>query len=169
MTSANLLADAFGRVHDAVHNAADNLTPEELAFRPYPDGNSIAWLIWHLARTQDDHIADVAGTEQVWQSGEWAPRFGLEPGSMDTGYGHAPEQVAKITVDSPEVLTEYYDAVHARTLRFVATITDGDLPRVVDRNWDPPVTLGVRLVSVINDDLQHAGQAAYLRGMIEYG
>jgi uncharacterized damage-inducible protein DinB len=169
MTSADLLADAFGRIRETVHNAADNLTPEELAFRPYPEGNSIAWLIWHLTRIQDDHIADVAGTEQVWQSGDWAPRFGLEPGSMDTGYGHASGQVAKITVDSFEVLTAYYDAVHARTLRYVATLDDGDLPRVVDRNWDPPVTLGVRLVSVIDDDIQHAGQAAYLRGIIEYG
>lgn len=169
MTSASLLADGFGRVRDVVHQAADNLTPKDLAFRPYPEGNSIAWLIWHLARIQDDHIAHVARTEQAWQSGAWAPRFGLEPGSMDTGYGHTPGQVATITVDSAEVLTAYYDEVHERTLRYVATLTDDDLAVVVDRNWDPPVTLAVRLVSVISDDLQHAGQAAYLRGIVEYG
>ena len=169
MTSADLLADAFGRVRDTVYRAVMSLTPEQLAFRPYPEGNSIAWLIWHLTRIQDDHIADVAETDQVWRSGEWAPRFGLEPGSMDTGYGYTPDQVAKITVDSGEVLTAYYDAVHERTLRYLATLTDSDLPRIVDPNWDPPVTLAVRLVSVISDDLQHAGQAAYLHGIIEYG
>ena len=169
MTSASLLADAFSRVRETVHEAVMGLTAEQLAFRPYPDGNSIAWLIWHLSRIQDDHVAGVAQTEQVWQSGEWAPRFGLAPGSMEHGYGHAPEQVAAIRVDSAEVLTAYYDAVHERTIRYVTTLTDADLPRVVDRHWDPPVTLGVRLVSVISDDLQHAGQAAYLRGLIEYG
>ena len=38
--------------------------------------------------------------------------------------------------------------------------------RVVDRTWDPPVTLGVRLVSILDDDTQHAGQAAYVRGLL---
>ena len=169
MTSASLLTDAFSRVHEAVHAAVISLTPDQLSFRPYPAGNSIAWLIWHLTRIQDDHIAGVAGTGQVWRSGDWAPRFGLPPGSMEHGYGHTPDQVAAITVDSGEVLTAYYDAVHERTIRYVSTLTDADLSRIVDRSWDPPVTLGVRLVSVIDDDIQHAGQAAYLRGMIEYG
>jgi hypothetical protein len=88
---------------------------------------------------------------------------------MEHGYGHTPDQVATITVASHEVLTAYYDAVHEQTIRYVSTLTDADLPRIVDTRWDPPVTLGVRLVSVIDDDLEHAGQAAYLRGMIEYG
>jgi len=169
MTSADLLTDAFERVREAVYDAVMGLTPEQLAFRPYPAGNSIAWLVWHLTRIQDDHVAGVAETSQVCESGEWAPRFGLEPGSVDTGYGHRPAQVAAITVTSSEVLTAYYDAVHERTIRYVSTLTDDDLPRIVDKSWDPPVTLGVRLMSVINDDLQHAGQAAYLRGMIQYG
>lgn len=169
MTSASLLADAFERVRETVYDAVMGLTAEQLAFRPYPAGNSIAWLVWHLTRVQDDHVADVAETGQVWESGEWAPRFGLAAGSMDTGYGNTSEQVARITVKSADVLTAYYDAVHERTIRYVTTLTDADLPRIVDKSWDPPVTLGVRLVSVIDDDLQHAGQAAYLRGMIQYG
>jgi uncharacterized damage-inducible protein DinB len=169
MTSAGLLTDAFERVRETVYDAVMGLTPEQLALRPYPAGNSIAWLVWHLTRIQDDHVAEVAGTSQVWESGDWAPQFGLERGSMTTGYGHRPEQVAGITVSSGEALTAYYDAVHERTIRYVSTLTDGDLPRIVDKSWDPPVTLGVRLISVIDDDLQHAGQAAYLRGMIQYG
>ena len=169
MTSASLLTDAFERVRETVYDAVMGLTAEQLAFRPYPAGNSIAWLVWHLTRVQDDHVAGVAETAQVWESGEWAPRFGLPAGAMDTGYGNTSEQVATITVESAEVLTTYYDAVHERTIRYVSTLTDDDLPRIVDKAWDPPVTLGVRLVSVINDDTQHAGQAAYLRGMIQYG
>jgi hypothetical protein len=169
MTSASLLADAFGRIRETVYEAVMGLTPQQLSFRPYAEGNSIAWLVWHLTRIQDDHVAGVAQAEQVWQSGGWAPRFGLPADSMEHGYGHTPDQVAVITVDSGEVLTAYYDAVHERTIRFITTLTDADLPQIVDRNWDPPVTMAVRLISVISDDLQHAGQAAYLRGMIEYG
>src|SRR5215471_17767694 len=141
MTSADLLLDAFGRVRETVVEAVMGLTPEQLAFRPAPDANSIAWLVWHLARVQDDHVADAAKTEQVWTSGDWAPKFGLPAGTTDTGYGHSSGQVAAVTVDSGEVLTAYYDAVHERTLRFVTTLTDAGLPRIVDDSWDPPVTL----------------------------
>ncbi len=56
--------------------------------------------------------------------------------------------------------------MHAQTIRFVEGITDADLDRVVDESWDPPVTLGVRLVSVVNDNTQHAGQAAFVRGLV---
>jgi hypothetical protein len=37
---------------------------------------------------------------------------------------------------------------------------------VVDEKWDPPVTLGVRLVSMASDALQHAGQAAFIKGSL---
>jgi uncharacterized damage-inducible protein DinB len=166
MTSADLLADAFGRVREAVHRAVDGLRPEELSFRLDGEANSIAWLVWHLTRIQDDHIADVAGAEQVWRSDGWAERFGLPFNEQATGYGHNAEQVAAVRA-SAELLTAYYDAVHEQTLRFVAGLTDADLPRIVDKSWDPPVTLGVRLISVIDDDLEHAGQAAFIRGIVE--
>ncbi len=173
MTIADLLADAFGRVRETVHEAVDGLTPGQLAFRPESGANSIAWLVWHLTRIQDDHIADVAGTGQVWTSGRggtsWADRFGLPFAASATGYGHGTEAVAAVQVESGELLTGYYDAVHEETLRYVRGLSEEDLDRIVDKAWDPPVTLGVRLVSVISDDLQHAGQAAYLRGLIERG
>ncbi len=166
MTTAELLADAFGRIREVVHHAADGLTAEQLAFRPQPDANSIAWLIWHLTRIQDDHIADVAGTEQVWTAGGWAERFGLPFDDTQTGWGQNAEAVGAVRVRTAELLTGYHDAVHNASLAVVRTVTDADLDRVVDERWDPPVTLGVRLVSVLADDLQHAGQAAYLRGLI---
>ena len=171
MTIADLLADAFGRIRETVHEAVDGLTPGQLVFRPESGANSIAWLVWHLTRIQDDHIADVAGTGQVWTSGKpnWADRFGLPFAATATGYGHGTEAVAAVQVESGDLLTRYYDAVHTETIRYVRGLTDADLDRIVDKAWDPPVTLGVRLVSVISDDLQHAGQAAYLRGVIERG
>jgi Protein of unknown function (DUF664) len=167
MTSAELLVDAFGRVRGVVHRAVDRLTPEQLAFRLDPEANSIAWLVWHLTRIQDDHLAGVAGAEQVWTSQGWVERFGLPFDPGDTGYGHRADEVAAVRVDSGELLVGYYDAVHEHTVRYVERLGDADLARIVDRSWDPPVTLGVRLVSVIADDLQHAGQAAFVRGILQ--
>jgi Protein of unknown function (DUF664) len=166
MTSAELLVDAFGRIREVVHRVVDGLTPEQLAFRVDPEANSIAWLVWHLTRIQDDHVADVARAEQAWTAQGWAERFGLPFDPRATGYGHRPADVAAVRVPA-ELLAGYHDAVHQQTTGYVGRLVDADLGRVVDRSWDPPVTLGVRLVSVVADDLQHAGQAAFVRGVLQ--
>jgi hypothetical protein len=165
--ASGLLIDAFGRVRGIVQRALRNLSPEDLAYRVDPGTNSVAWLIWHLTRIQDDHVADAAGAEQVWTSDGWAERFGLPFDESDTGYGHSPEEVAAVRVASGDLLAGYHEAVFERTRRFVEPLTGEDLERIVDRSYDPPVTLAVRLVSVISDNLQHAGQAAFVRGIIE--
>ncbi len=164
MTSAELLTDAFGRVRDTVHGAVRGMSAGQLAARLDEDANSIAWLVWHLTRVQDDHVAGAFGVGQVWP--RFSGRFALPFGPGDIGYGQTSAQVAEVRVASGDLLTEYHDAVHAQTVDLVSGITDADLSRVVDENWDPPVTLGVRLVSVISDDLQHAGQAAFVRGVL---
>ena len=163
MTSAELLADAFGRVRETVHEAVEGLSDGQLAARLDQDANSIAWLCWHLTRVQDDHVADAFGTGQVWP--RFIGHFGLpfEPGEI--GYGQSSGEVALVRV-SGQLLTGYQDAVHDQTVALVSGVTDADLSRVVDERWDPPVTLGVRLVSVISDCLQHAGQAAFVRGIL---
>jgi uncharacterized damage-inducible protein DinB len=164
VTSAELLADAFGRIQETVHGAVEGLTTSQLAARLDDDANSVAWLCWHLARVQDDHVADAFGVPQVWT--EYGKRFELPFGPDDIGYGHSSRQVSQVTVASGDLLTGYHDAVHEQTIRLVSGVTDADLTRVVDERWDPPVTLGVRLVSVISDGLQHAGQAAFVRGVL---
>ncbi|MEU7632150.1 DUF664 domain-containing protein [Nocardia sp. NPDC049220] len=166
MRSGDVLTDAFGRIREVVHEVVDGLDEDDLVYRIDPGANSIAWLVWHLTRVQDDHVADVAGTEQVWTAHGWYERFGLPIEVGATGYGDRPVDVAVVRAPA-ELLTGYYDAVHDQAVRFVRKLSDSDLERIVDIRWDPPVTLGVRLVSVISDDLQHAGQAAYLRGVID--
>jgi hypothetical protein len=166
MGAADILVDAFGRVREIVHQVVDGRTPGELAFRVDRQANSIAWLVWHLTRIQDDHVADVAQTEQVWTAGGWSQQFGLPFPPSATGYGHSSEDVAVVQVRSGELLTGYHDAAHDATIRYLERLTDADFARIVDRSWDPPVTLAVRLVSVISDDLQHAGQAAFIAGVL---
>ncbi|MBP2047404.1 hypothetical protein J2Z21_000326 [Streptomyces griseochromogenes] len=167
MHAKDILIDGYGRIQEEVHAALDGLGPDGLHFRPDPGTNSIAWLVWHLTRVQDDHIADAFGLDQVWLSQGWEKRFGLDLPRHDTGYGHSPAKVAKVRVESAGQLTGYYDAVHEQTLGALRSLAAKDLEGVVDERWDPPVTLGVRLVSVLSDDLQHIGQAAYLRGLLQ--
>ncbi len=166
MNEAMLLTDAFDRVRTSVHTTLTDLPHDALAYRIDKDANTIAWLIWHLTRVQDDHAAGVAGAEQAWTSGGWIERFGLPFPATDIGYGHSSSEVAAVET-GVDLLLGYYDAVHDRTIDYVHNLGSDDLDRVVDDRWDPPVTLGVRLISVVNDDLQHVGQAAFVRGVYE--
>lgn len=165
---SDVLVDGFGRVQEVVRGVLDGADDALLAGRPGGSGNSVAWLVWHLARVQDDHVTDAFGGDQVWTAAGWAERFGLPLPVGDTGYGHGPQEVAAV-VASSELLLGYAAAVHEVTVRHLRGLAPDDLDRVVDERWDPPVTLGVRLVSVLADDLQHAGQAAYVRGLVERG
>jgi hypothetical protein len=166
MASSDVLVDAFERIRDAVNPAVNGLSAEQLAFRPDGESNSIGWLVWHLTRVQDDHVAGLHGGEQVWTAGGWSQRFALPLDPSDTGYRHGPDDVAKVTADSA-LLLGYFEEVHENTVAYLRTLSDADLEQVIDSSWDPPVTVGIRLVSVIADDLQHVGQAAYVRGVVQ--
>jgi hypothetical protein len=169
MTSAELITEAFNRIQQAVHSTLDGLGPQELSARADPDANTIAWLVWHLTRVQDDHVAAIADRKQAWHEAGWVEKFGLPFSEDATGYGQSSIDVGLVQPSSTDLLIGYYDEVHARTLDYVEQLTDRDLEKVVDDSFDPPVTLGTRLTSVIADDLQHVGQAAFVRGIVTRG
>ncbi|WP_428966772.1 mycothiol transferase [Micromonospora fluostatini] len=162
----DLLIETYGRLPDLVRSAVAGLTADELRWAPAVGANPVGWLVWHLTRIQDHHVADLLGEPQLWVTDDWAGRFGLPADPDDTGYDHTPEQVAGVRPESPQALVEYHEAVLGRTRAFLAGLRPAELDRVVDPAWDPPVTLGVRLVSVADDGLQHAGQAGYVRGLL---
>jgi hypothetical protein len=166
MNVHEVLLDLYGRITYHVEEITDGLDAADLTRVPVAGVNPIGWLIWHLTRVQDHHMAEILDEPQIWVGGDWAGRFGLAPDPDNIGYGHDAAQVAEVRAESIAALTEYYGAVADRTRRFLEQVQPADLDRIVDRRWDPPVTLGVRLVSIADDDIQHAGQAAYLRGLL---
>jgi uncharacterized damage-inducible protein DinB len=167
MDCKDLIVDGLNRVEEDLRRALQGLTEEQLGFRPSEASNSVAWLAWHLTRVEDDHVSELAGRPQAWIEDHWHERFG-KPGDMnDTGFGYGPQEVAAVRPQSAELLIEYYAAVHARSIEYLTTLTCADMDRVIDRRWTPPVTVGVRLVSVVNDCQQHTGQLSYVRGLIE--
>lgn len=163
-----LLLDAFGRVHEELPTIVDGLGPADLTWRPGPDANPIGWLLWHLARVQDDHLAALSTAcgrdrTQVWA--DWRARFALPYGD-DIGYGHTSAQVGEFHLEDPQLLVGYHEAVHRMTVEVVGELSPADYARIVDDSWDPPVTAAVRLVSVVNDTTAHIGQAAYVKGLL---
>jgi hypothetical protein len=167
MDVAALLADLFGRIPPIARDVVHGLEMEELLEPPAVGANPIGWLLWHIGRVQDAQIPPAAFDEQLWVMDGWAERFGLPAEPTDVGYGHSQAQVAAVRPESSGLLLGYLDAVHQRTMVYVAALSPGELDRVIDERWDPPVTLGVRLNSVVADCLQHVGQASYLRGLLD--
>lgn len=167
ITAKDILQDAFDRVHELLPGVVEGLTTDELLYRPDAEANPIGWLVWHLTRVQDDHVAGVGGTEQLWTGDGWADRFALPYPPSAIGYGQTSDEVGAFRVEGPELLTGYHAAVHRRTTEVLEQIDDAGLARIVDERFDPPVTAAARLVSVVNDIGQHVGQAGYLRGLVE--
>lgn len=166
MDVSDLLAEEFGRLPDLVREAVAGLDGDQLATAPAGGANTVAWLVWHLTRVQDHHLAEIMGVEQLYLTEGWHERFGRGPDPEDHGYGHGPDDVSSVRPASAEDLVAYFEVVHERTAAYLQGLSQADLDRVVDERWDPPVTLGVRLVSVLADELQHVGQAAYVRGLL---
>lgn len=166
MNERELLIELFDRIDGHVRGVLDDVRSDDLLRPPAAGANPVGWLIWHLSRVIDTQIAELAGTDQVWVTGDWAKGFGLEPDPFDSGYGHSAEQVARVRPRHRSILGGYHTRVSEATRDYLATLDGDDLGRVVDESWDPPVTLGVRLVSVADDAIQHAGQAAYVVGLL---
>ncbi|HEU4998802.1 MAG TPA: DinB family protein [Lapillicoccus sp.] len=170
-TATAALLEGFNRTPELVQTALDGMSDADLTRRVDPDANTIAWLVWHTARMQDGQVAMAqralgrSDTEQVWTSRGFADRFGLDVGDREVGYGMTSDQVAGIVAPA-DLLVEYHQAVHDHTVAFLESLDDKDYGRVVDRHWDPPVTLLARLVSIEQDAVQHLGQAAYVRGVL---
>lgn len=166
MLTNDVLIDGFKRVHGAVSAVLSDLNEEQLLYRPNSEANSIAWLIWHTARVMDDHISGLADTEQLW-FGEWYERFGLPYPKEAIGYGQSADEVGMMKATAVQ-LRNYFDEVSEITIRYIEGLSENDYNRIIDTSWDPPVTLAIRLMSVLNDTTQHVGQAAYLKGILPH-
>lgn len=160
-----LLRDGFERIREGVAAVVDGLSPEELSWRVDPDANPVGWLVWHLSRQQDAQVADLSDLESPWKA-EWSGRLGLEYKRGASGYGMSSKEVGQFGVSDGSLLVGYHDATHELTMSWLDSVTDDDWERVVDPNWDPPVTMAVRVMSVLEDSAKHLGQAEYVRGIL---
>jgi uncharacterized damage-inducible protein DinB len=164
-TTTEALIDAFQRIQQVVRRTVDGLDDEQLSYNVDGSSNTIAWLVWHLSRVQDNHVSELADTDEAWTTEGWFDRFALPFDRSATGYGQSADEVSAVRGIPSADLIGYHDAVCARTIAYIETLGDDDSGEVVDTSWDPPVTLSARLISVISDDLQHAGQASFVRGV----
>ncbi len=162
----DLLIDSFARIAEHAEAVTQGLDPEIADRRIAPGANTITWLVWHSARVIDAQLAPIAGVEEVWTVNDWYGRFGLDLPPESTGYGHTRAEAEKVHAGDA-LLIGYFRDVDALAQRYLAGVTEDELARVIDEAWDPPVTVAVRLVSIVDDCAQHLGSAAYLKGALQ--
>ena len=162
----DLLSDGYGRVLEFLESVLNGLTQDDLDWQPRNDCNSIGWLAWHLTRQQDVQIASLMREDQLWIRDKWHVKFDRTADPEDIGFGHTPEQVSAFKSTNADILIDYNRAVLERSKYYIQSLSKGDLARELNEPWFQPLpTVGVRLVSILNDSVIHAGQAAYARGL----
>jgi hypothetical protein len=163
-----LIVDGFERLPDLAEEALSGVRAAHLDWPPRPGCNPLGWTVWHLTRVQDGQIADLLGdpAADLWTRDGWHRRFGRPPDHDDSGYGHTAEQVRAFRSPSAKVQLDYLRAVTERTKEYLTALSPADLDRVLDEPGPDPATVGVRLLSILADCHQHAGEASYIRGLL---
>lgn len=162
MCETAVLQDAFTRVNESLHRMLSDVTDDELVKEPHP---SIGWLAWRLSRVIDNNASRLAGLDQLWVAGGWGERFGMKPALYDFGRSkaHTREQVRDFRA-SVELLLGYHDVVYERLMTYLKTLTAADLARELNEpQYQPLPTVGVRLVSVLENAMNNQGQIGYLK------
>jgi len=167
MRVGEYLVEAYGRISPLVHRATEGLGVEQLCHRIEPGANTIAWLVWHLSRIQDQHLSELLDEPELWSDRSWVQTTGVDRDPVTRGQGDGPAEVAALRPAGPDGLLAYHDTVTARTAKYLGGADKAELDRIIDFSYDPPVSVGVRLASVLSDNLQHSGQALYLRGVLD--
>ena len=167
MQTLDLVRESLSRVHALIPAVLDGLTGEDLLWRADPEANSIGWLVWHLTRIEDDHLAALGHIEQAWTADGWYQRFGLPYVKTVHGFRMTPTEVGMFNTRDARLLSGYAAAVWLQVQSVLDSLTDDDVDRVIDQRYTPPVTIGIRLASVMVETAQHIGQAGYVRGLRE--
>ena len=153
MKVTQLSSETLDRAHERFEETLAQMTVAEANTMPAPLIKSVTWLMWHTARELDLQISALNHSEPLWLSQHWTEKFALE-------------EAAKVVVAEKQLLSDYLAASVALTKSYLDQIKEEQLSDVIDKNWTPPVTRQVRLVSVIDDAVMHSGQAVYTRRLV---
>ena len=162
----DMMVDGYGRIMEILERSLGGLTEDDLNWQPKPDCNSIGWLAWHLTRWHDVMISNFMEEEQLWIKEGWHQKFRRAADEKDSGMGDKAEDLAKYTSPDAATLLGYQKAVLERSKGYFPTLSPQDLDKVFEGvPFQPPPSWGMMLMGTLGDSLQHAGQAAYIRGL----
>jgi len=164
LKAVDLIKMSLEENRDYIARAIKDLSPDELAWRPKPHSNNIAFLLWHLARVEDLWINRlILGGKSMYETDGWYKKF--KTPAQDSGFGYDQAKLAAWPVPTPELLQSYTAAVREKTLAFLKTTDEKKLDEPKDFILNK-ATVGWALSHLISEIGEHSGQIGYLRGVM---
>lgn len=170
MAAGDVSNAAFDRAGSVLKRALTGISADQIRQQPAgPESNPIGWLSWHLTRVHDRTFSTLLGKPELWSSDGWAERFKL---SAETGTGgrNTLDEVRAFDPISPDNLLAYWEAVRDQRSRpFLEGLADSDLdtPTPGEPVMPPNETIKIAIARVTSDAIQHIGQIAYARGLVD--
>jgi hypothetical protein len=167
MTMNEFIEDALNKEQEYLSGTVEDLTPEDLVWRPGPEANPIGWILWHMIRVEDFWFQFFIQREsELWEKEGWHEKFGLP--TRDNGFGHSQEQVTNFPALDLGELLKYGEQVRSGTLTYLRGLGPDDYA-VVPRERQPDMTVGAVFRQVIGELYQHQGHIAYIKGLLRPG
>ncbi|GGC90495.1 DinB family protein [Enterococcus wangshanyuanii] len=166
MKITQLTIDTLERAQERFEDTLNQMSIDEANTMPKPLIKSVTWLMWHTARELDYQISELNQTKPLWLTAGWSKKFALALPDDTEDWCHTPEEAAKVVVKDKQLLVDYLAASIALTNDYLESLEEESLSEIIDKNWTPPVTRQVRLVSAIDDAVMHSGQAVYTRRLV---
>lgn len=166
----DLLLDTLDRAVERFEAAFVGISLEEANRFPLaeqvPSLKSLTWLAWHTARELDLQTSHLAGHQPIYISQGWTSRFDLAVDDWEDGWNHSLDQAQAIQSSDNQLTLDYLKAATQLTKTYIRDLDPASMEDIIDTNWTPAVTRGVRLISIIDDAIMHSGQAVYARRLL---
>ena len=162
MDTVEFIHQSLRQVHVRLLGSCEGLTQEQVLWRPAPAANNIGFILWHVARDQDDLVRGVLGEgTTIWVSRGVHEAFGQPADAPDPGDRMG---LRALHLPALSTLLEYLEATHAQTIEFVSSLTSDRLDTTPGHRDSGP-TFGASLRHVITHQNNHHGQIDYIRGL----
>ncbi len=151
---------------DKLERALEGLSQDELHWRPALESNTIDWMVWHMARVEDNWVnVQMRKEDSIWERDGWPERIVVETSS--NGFGLTAEQIRAMPAFDVPLVMEYYRSVRAGTTRFFENeMQEVDLQHEITHPRYDPVSYAWILGHLLCEEAEHLGQIEYIRGMI---
>ena len=151
---------------EKLERTLDGLSEDEFHWRPALESNTIDWMVWHMARVEDNWInTRLRETVSIWDRDGWGER--IDVGESGNGYGQTAEEIRATPAFDVPLVMEYYRAVRKGTTDYFENeMQVEDLKKEVTHSRYDPISYAWVLGHLLCEEAEHLGQIEYLRGMM---
>tara|TARA_B110000116_G_scaffold210290_1_gene186005 strand:- start:85 stop:603 length:519 start_codon:yes stop_codon:yes gene_type:complete len=151
---------------DSLYKSIDGLTKNELYWQPSLESNNIIYLVWHMARVEDNWINQIiGGNKTVWSLNNWSKKLNIK--ENDYGKGYIKEDISNLPDMNISDILKFYKQQREQSLIVIEELADEDLNKNYKRITGEFKKGYWILGHVLVEESQHLGQIAYIRGIIK--